>query len=484
MTAATDPTSIRVPADSTRVARWSSTEWLLVGAVVVGALLRVWDLGADPLSIDETYTVLAARLPIVDLVRHIDATDPHGPLAYLVLHPVAAFTTDLGALRLARVMLASALASIASLVVMAIWQRRYGVAGLVTTVIFALSPFQLIYGRQVRMYGLLALAGVTAAWCADRWLRSDGRRWAIVAGVAGLVAALSHGTGVLLLVCLLAIPALRRDRSAWEFRAANGLALSLFALLWGMHALRWSRGNAGLPPATPSWLSTVVNETFAPVPDQRWLVLAAMAAGGVLICRRRGPQARVWGWMFVAPILALYVASLNRGVLIPKSLMPFSWGVPLALGAVVGWLLARWKPAGVVALALLFLSLVPYVGSSLHRDEGNGAAMDALFLTLPGYDGVAVRADEWQANSLVRWYGGVGATRRVVPDGDQMGALTVYRSEGDSSSGRALFVTMLGGGAPAGAVPCGPPRLLGGALSMQCIEAPADAGAEGGASSP
>ena len=437
----------------------------LVVVVACGAGLRLWDLGASRLSIDESYTAMAARLPAGDLVRHIDATDPHGPLAYLLLRPVAAFTTDLGALRMV-----SAVASIGALVIMAIWQRRAGVAGLVTTAVFALSPFQLVYGRQVRMYGLLVLAGVTAAWAANRWLDATGRGWAVLAAVAGLVAALSHGTGVLLLVCLLAIPLLRRDRDAWEFRIVCGSALALFGVVWGAHVLRWSHDSGGLPTATPSWLSIVMNETIAPIPDQRWLVLGAAVAGGAVLCRAGGPRARVWCWLFLAPVAVLYGASLSRGVLIPKSLMPFSWGLPLALGALVGWVWTRWRPVAVVAVAALLLAVVPYVGEALRQDEGSGAATDVLFAARGDDEGVVVRASEWQTDSLVLWNGIVAGGAGLEPVGQRVGDLVLYRAAAAPDSSRALYVTMDGGVLPADVVPCGPERHLGGALTTRCVD--------------
>ena len=446
--------------------RWPTRDLILGGTVVVGAVLRLWDLGATRPSIDETYTALAARLPVADLVRHIDATDPHGPLAYLLLQPVAGLTSDVGTLRLA-----SAMTSIAALVVMAVWQRRAGLAGLVATVVFALSPFQLLFARQIRMYGLLALAGVTAAWCAQRWLEQGGRRWAIGAATAGLVAALSHAAGPILLVALMAIPLLRRDRAAWELRAAVGTGLMAFAVLWGPHAWRWSHDSGALPVATPRWASIVVNETIAPAPENRWIVLPLLLAGALAILMGRGARVRVWMCLFAVPVLALYVASLQRSVLVPKSLVPFAWGTSVAMGALCGWAMERWRLAGLAIAGLLALVIVPLVPAALRQDEGSGVAAQRIFDRAGADDGFAVVPGRWQTESLVRWFGDHETDRALEPAVGVDG-LEVYAPAGVERSDRLWFVSMEGDVPPETSVPCGPRELVGSVVSVQCLVVP------------
>ena len=117
---------------------------------------------AGPSIIDETYTALAVRLPIGSMLEHLDRTDPHPPLSYLLFKPVAVRTTDLGGLRAT-----SAVASVLAVVVMALWLRDRGVTGVGAVLLFAIAPYQLVYGREMRMYGLLALGGVVAAAAAE-----------------------------------------------------------------------------------------------------------------------------------------------------------------------------------------------------------------------------------------------------------------------------------------------------------------------------
>jgi hypothetical protein len=461
--------SVQVSTRSGSVSRLKTKDALLLVAVVAGAVLRLWDLGASQPSIDESYSALAARLSVPDLIAHIDQTDPHPPLFYLLLKPFALFTTDVGFLRLA-----SAIAAVAAVGVMALWQRRAGLAGVLSTLIFALAPFQLMYARQIRMYGIICLAGVVAAWCAERWLESRRASWAAGAAAAGLLAALSHAVGPLVLLGLAVLPLARRDRPAWQLRAFVAAAAGLFAVVWGSHLVEWSGRSGSLPSATPSWLTIVLNETVAPVPDQRWLVLPLVGSGAVILLRDRGARAHVWICMFAVPLLVLYLASISRGILVPKSLVPFAWGTTLALGVLCAAAVRKSRYLGAVTMSLVGLTIVPYMSAALHPDEGSGAVMERLLSEVPSDAGIAVRADEWQAESLVRWYGSVSVDHDARPVVERVGSVIAFWPSGSTRSSEAWFVSMNADGPPAELSACGPRMVLGGRISAQCVEFLAD----------
>lgn len=434
----------------------------LVGAVLVGSMLRLWDLGTTTLSIDETYSALAARMPWHEIVGHIDATDPHGPLAYLVLQPVASLTDHVGWLRSV-----SALASVAALVTMAVWQRREGIAGLVATVIFAVAPFQIFFARQIRMYGILALLGVVAAWAAQRWLEDRARRWVFVMAAAGLAASLTHATGPILIGGLLLIPGVRKDRAAWELRAALAASSAAFVVLWGGHALRWS-GNSWFPPVTPDSASIVVNETIAPVPGNRWLVLALAAVGVAALLGARGSRARVWLCLFGAPLAVLYLASLDKGILLPKSLVLFGWALPVALGALCAWLMARSRLLAGAAIVVIALLVVPYVVDAMHQDEGSALVIEKVFGVVPVDESLGALASSWQVESLVGWYGQVEG-RRPIESVERRGALKVFVPHDAIDTDRVWLVVLAGDENPDGYVACSRAQPVG-SFVVQCLE--------------
>jgi hypothetical protein len=450
--------------------RWSTQDMGLALAVAIGAALRLCDLRRSDPIVDEVYTLLALRLPVADMVRHLDATDPHPPFAYLALRAVALFTGDLGALRAV-----SALAGVGALIVMAVWRRHAGVSGLVATALFAIAPYQLGYVREVRMYGILCLAGVTAAWCADRWLTTSGRGWALGAVAAATVVAFGHAAGVLLLVALLLVPLRRMDRPAVELRALTVAGLAAFALLWGQHALRWSGSSGALPPASPEWATIVLNELVAPAPDQRWLVVPLLAGGAVVLVLRRDSLARVWSCLFAVPFVVLYLASLERGVLVPRTLMPYSWAVPLALGAAVGWAASRSRVlAGAVAVVLL-LAVVPMIGPSLEQDDGASDSIASVFAAAAPEDGFAFAESAWQPESLLRYHGPDEGRTTLAPVAGVGDGVTVLAAAGTWPD-RVWFVSVGSAPVPLDGPRCSDARELGNDLTVTCIELGASRG--------
>src|SRR5262249_34274333 len=139
----------------------------LLGALVgVGVVLRVWGLGAHRLGFDEAFTAMAGRKSVTDLLAYLRVRDSHPPLDYLIHVPLAR-----AGVRELVFRAPSVVCSIGALVLFAWWMRSRGLAGIVATGLLAFSTFQLVHGREARMYADLELLGVAAAVVADSWLR-------------------------------------------------------------------------------------------------------------------------------------------------------------------------------------------------------------------------------------------------------------------------------------------------------------------------
>ncbi len=388
--------------------RGSLPTWCFVAAVAAGVVLRLWDVGAASLSADESYSAVAATLPLADLLPFLRDTDPHPPLSYLLAKPFVAISDEAWALRLL-----PALCSAAAVAVMAVWQHRRGIAGFAAVVVMALGPEQLAFARQARMYGLVVLAGTVAAWAAERWLERGGRPWMLVAAGAGLVASLSHALGFVVLLGLWVVPSWRGDRAAWELRAAVAGAGLVAAAVFGPTLVSRAGTDTFYPTTDLEWLSITLNELVAPVPDQRWLVLALLAGGSTVVLACAGALRRVWCALFLGPVALLAAVGLWSGVLAPKSLMVVSWGVAVALGSLIGWAWdQRWLAGGLVAVLVVLLT-VPYVDAALTLDEGSGSMVDAVRVEARPGDVVAMRPGN--LGTLLEWYLGRVDDRELVP---------------------------------------------------------------------
>ncbi|HEY5153571.1 MAG TPA: glycosyltransferase family 39 protein [Acidimicrobiales bacterium] len=374
-------------------ARW--WPWAAAIIVVVAGVLRLWDLGHGALSPDETYSAISAHLPLGQIPSWIADTDPHPPLFYLVLHPLAAVGASDAWLRAP-----SAVAALAAVVVFVVWQRRRGWEGLLAAALLAIMPFQLAYGREARMYGLLLLFGALAGWACWSWLGRERLGWAVVAAAVGLGAALSHATGLILLPGLFLLPGLRRDRPAWQWRgviAGGGLA---FVALWGAALARGQRGTTYYETTSLRTVSIAVNELVAAVPGNRWLVLPLLAAGAYVLIRFDPRMGRVLVCAALVPAGLALLVGVRQPVVVPKTFAVVSWAVPVVLAALVSAVWRRLAIAGVAVLGLVLLQIIPWIGPTLDQT----ANTDGLVHTLLGgvADGDAVAAHP--ESTMVRWY--------------------------------------------------------------------------------
>ena len=133
--------------------------------ILVGFALRLYRLGADSLWYDETVSALLASKRIPDLIAHT-AHDIHPPGYYLLLHLWTRLAGDTEfALAFFSVVFGLLLISLTC----ALARRLMGRAvALWATLLVAISPFNLWYSQEVRMYTLGAALGLVTLWCALR----------------------------------------------------------------------------------------------------------------------------------------------------------------------------------------------------------------------------------------------------------------------------------------------------------------------------
>ncbi len=329
---------------------------ILVALVVTGAVLRLWGLGAHRLGFDEAFTAMAGRKHVGDLLAYLRVRDSHPPLDYLVRAPLARAGVDELVFRLP-----SVVCSVGALALFAWWMRDRGLAGIVAVGLLAFSTFQLVHGREARMYAEMELLGVAAAVLADSWLRRP-RRWhAPAIGLLTLVGLMTHVSMLLLGAGLLVLAGLRTDRDAWRWRVALGAGLLGWALLWGPSFLVQSGGgHSNWIPSTS--LSGLVHTTSALVSPTRaldGLLIVAVGVGAALLWRADRRLGRVFAGCVLVPVALAGLAGLFEPVLLDRTLTVSSWGPSLALGYLVAGIARRSRIVGALAIGALALVMIP-----------------------------------------------------------------------------------------------------------------------------
>jgi mannosyltransferase len=302
---------------------------MLAGAVLIGAFLRLWHLGASELSPDEAASWAAAAAPTIAGVMRASARLNPGKLAGydIVLHGwIRSFGDGLLAMRML-----SALLGVAA-IVLVFWDARetlllntgvesqsppvdYPAA--LSALLFAVTLAMIKYTREARMYPLLTAAELAQTGFLLRAHRRGGLiNYAGMAAFTALSIA-ANFTAVFLFAAqvfwLLLSKEGRRNGFPWRPLAALGAGGIVFlpVLASAVHgSVTALNGGALNWISPPSWWSlfSFFNRSTGTLP---FPVLLALAAWGTVSQWRRRKASVVFAlfWMW-APVLILYLISL------------------------------------------------------------------------------------------------------------------------------------------------------------------------------
>ncbi len=142
--------------------------WLVAFITLIGGGLRVLLLDHKGMWLDETFSVWLANHSVVGLLHWTVKIDQHPPLYYLLLHAWAALGTDTPY----HVRLLSVLFSTGAIPVVYLIGRRMSgpLMGTAAAVLLAVSPFNIRYAQEARMYALLTFNVAVAIYALVRLL--------------------------------------------------------------------------------------------------------------------------------------------------------------------------------------------------------------------------------------------------------------------------------------------------------------------------
>ena len=330
--------------------------------------LRFYRLGGQSLWADEGNSVALARAGLAEIAART-ALDIHPPLYYWLLH---GWIQLFGDTEVAVRSLSAFLSLLLVAVIFRLGKRLLGArVGLVAAFIAAVSPFQVYYAQEARMYVLLALLGALTVWSATELLppRSPLARppWLLLFILSATLGLYTHYA----FPVVLAVTALGGWLHIWHTRhqghttrrALGWMACHLVPLIFFLPWLpiAW-RQLTTWPPSAPTRL------TDALVTAWRTLALGpASPPGGTL-------------WLVGLGLVALVgLVHLLRRQPVPVARSPW---VLLYLGLPVGLTLALFRPA---YLKFLLVAAPPWclllalgVGGGQHaRPTGDNATCAA-----------------------------------------------------------------------------------------------------------
>jgi 4-amino-4-deoxy-L-arabinose transferase-like glycosyltransferase len=458
---------------------------LLLLIFLVAFALRLYRLGYQSIWYDEAVSIHLAMKDLRGLTQHT-AGDIHPPLYYYLLHfwTKAAGTSEFSAAFLSLVFGILIIAGCYRLGT-DLYDRR---VGLLTAFLVGVSPFNLWYSQEIRMYTLGAFLGLVSLYClirlADLTGRDDqaqsvsaeasihgrGGKWKlwigyVLSAVAGLYtlyyfAFLLVFENLLVSGWRLASRRARRDPPAFLRRwVLAQLLVVLLYLPWLPVALR----QALDPPVPPwrsftglgsvileSWTALSLGQSVDPESLLVWPVLSFMFALYLLGVRgvrteSRGPLKSILlcGYTFV-PLFFIYLLSLRTPLFHVRYAFTYSPPFYLLLAVGLAGLMRSWRlalPIGltVIALACGYSTYRYHFDPQYAADDHRGAVSYMEKGIAPG-DAVLVNAGYAYPAFLYYYEGGIAWRGRLTdyqPENRREG-LTVLQTGsigGDSGLG-------------------------------------------------
>ncbi|MBN1657988.1 MAG: glycosyltransferase family 39 protein [Anaerolineae bacterium] len=321
-------------AEASRKEREPAEGCFILLAALAALAWRLRGLDLQPLWWDEGWSVYFAVADVPEMMR-LTAVDIHPPLYYLLLHAwVSLFGPSVLSVRFLSVLIGVAAVPLIYMVGRRLVDRRLGAA---TALLLTFSPLHIYYSQEVRMYGLVTLAGLAALYFALAWRTSEddlvrGRMgagtWAgYVASAAAALYTQYYATFLLLALNVLVVGgwwrrrSTRRDVVSWLSAQAAVVALYLPWL--------WYAG-----PRLVTYVSLKVG--IEQDPSLGLLTYLARHLAAFQWGHAEGALAD-WWWVGLAPLLLVLVA---LSVWRPRRRQPGN-------ATAIAW------PLGIVAVALI-----------------------------------------------------------------------------------------------------------------------------------
>jgi mannosyltransferase len=433
--------------------------WILAAILLLAFALRLYRLGAESLWYDETVSVYLAGGSLPALVAHT-AGDIHPPGYYLLLH---AWIRLVGSSDFAVAFPSLFFGML--LVALAYWLGAWAfgpTSGLLAAFLVAISPYNIWYSQEVRMYTLgaglgMGVLGAVAPLLARRTAPKavDRRRLAVyaVCGALGLwmlyyfaflLVAINLMVGLWWLITARRHTVWRRY-VGWRWLGVWGLAQAAVLLLYApWMPTAWRQA---IQPPVPPWrsftgLGDLLLQTWSALclgqsvdVSRVWPVLLLFAAlfGLGFLSRWLRPSLRggwtdggmpswlLTGYVFI-PVFLIYLVSLITPLYHVRYAFTYSTPFYIILGAGLAWLWSRWRLAGWLGLAAILVfsgtSLYAYHTDPHYASDDHRAAVRFLAERWRPGDAILVNAGYaytalltyWDGDPIV-WHG------RLVDDG-------------------------------------------------------------------
>ncbi|MCJ7566296.1 MAG: glycosyltransferase family 39 protein [Anaerolineales bacterium] len=319
-----------------------NTKIILLALIALVLAVRIPSLGSRSLWYDEAFSILFSRTGPKAMLQGtlglVDGTaaDVH-PLLYYTL--LWAWMLLVGQ-KVIVVRFLSVLIHLALLILL--WylvQELFGLKQAVLAgLLFSFAPFQVHYGQEARMYGLLSLWLVFATLCVWRGMQGNRHHPWIAFGIFAALAMYTHVLAVFFLIPLGLSPLFFRKVRLLRSAFFSAIIAFVLYLPWGLklpaQVAKVERAYWIARPSLADLVQTVMAFISGLPIHASWLPVTLFCAILVIVLagiqtfravRERDPHAEKAIWLVylsAAPVLLLFLVSQIRPLFIVRGLAP------------------------------------------------------------------------------------------------------------------------------------------------------------------
>ncbi|MGA2934985.1 MAG: glycosyltransferase family 39 protein [Methanomicrobiales archaeon] len=368
---------------------------VLIVLTVLGAFLRLYQLGTASLWLDEASTLTFARQSLTQIWGSLSAGEFNPPLFYWLEHAMLAFGESEAVLRLIPAILGTLTIPAFYFIGVEILDRNTGIVG---AALLAFSPFQIFYSQEARAYAPMLFFFSLAFIFFLRLLRSWGRRDAVLFGIFSAVAFWTHFYAFVPILALVIFAlAVKAREMVKDLRAAIPFAVSILvfvilSLPLIYYAVQLFTLRTGGPPTFGIQGIATITMTIMQISGfseiLAYVFTALFIVGVVSLFLRDRTRALLLAFVFAFP-LVISVFLSYRMPMEPRYLLyllsAFLPAVALPLRPACSLFRSRNLVYGALILALVINLpvLFPYY-TTLQKDDWRGLSRELSGLAVPG----------------------------------------------------------------------------------------------------